>query len=243
METSEYLIGSVTLGIITPESNGAIDANTENWSASRQNTVVAKIVQAMQWWKDNANAPANLTFVYDIHHSVPTSYEPIRRSSNDEDLWISQVMANLGYAGSPSTYFTQVRQYLNATRSSLGTDWAFAIFVVDSLKDTNGEFANGDFAYTYVNGPFTVMTYDNDGWGIDSMSIVAAHETGHIWGALDEYASSGCSDTETSGYLNIANTNCENGSPPTEDSIMRNPDDQESIAFPNHLVSTPARRM
>ena len=99
----------------------------------------------------------------------------------------------------------------------MGTDWAFAIFVVDSLNDSNGQFSNGDFAYTYVNGPFMVMTYDNDGWGIDGMPIVAAHENGHIWGALDEYASSGCTDTETSGYLNIANSNCENGSPATEE--------------------------
>ena len=71
----------------------------------------------MQWWKDNANAPLNVSFVYDIHHSVPTSYEPIKRSSADEGLWISQVMNNLGYSGAPSTYFTQVRQYLNAKRA------------------------------------------------------------------------------------------------------------------------------
>ncbi len=233
----------MTVGIITPESNGFIDANTENWSTTRQNLVVAKIVLAMQWWKDNANAPSNLSFVYDIHHSVPTSYEPIKRSSADEGLWISQVMNNLGYSGAPSTYFTQVRQYLNAKRAAMGTDWAFAIFVVDSLNDSNGQFSNGDFAYTYVNGPFMVMTYDNDGWGIDGMPIVAAHENGHIWGALDEYASSGCTDTETSGYLNIANSNCENGSPATENSIMRNAVNQENVAFPNHLVSTPARQM
>ena len=242
-DTSTFLIGSVTVGIITPESDGAIDTNLENWSTTRQNTVVAHIVQAMQWWKDNANAPANLSFVYDIHQSVPTSYEPIKRSSADEDLWISEVMNNLGYAGTPSTYFTQVRQYLNDKRTSMGTNWAFAIFVVDSLNDGNGMFASGDFAYTYVNGPFTVMTYDNDSWGIDGMPIVSAHETGHIWGALDEYASSGCTDTETSGYLNIANTNCENGTPATEDSIMRNATDQQDVAFPNHLVSTPARQM
>ena len=242
-ETSEYLIGSVVVGIITPESNGAIDSNAENWSTTRQNTVVAKIMQALQWWKDNANAPVNVSFVYDIHHSIPTSYEPIRRSSADEDLWISQVMANLGYPGSTSAYFTQVRQYLNDKRSALGTDWAFAIFVVDSLNDSDGMFSNGDFAYTYLNGPFMVMTYDNDGWGVDEMQIVAAHEHGHLWGALDEYASSGCTDTEKSGYLNIANTNCENGSPATEDSIMRNAANQENVAYPNHLVSTPARQM
>jgi len=240
-DTSSFFIGSVTVGIITPESSGAIDPDTENWDITRQNTVVSKTVEGLQWWKDNSNAPANITFVYDIHHSVPTSYEPISRSSADEGLWISQVMSNLGYPG--AGYFSQVRTYLNDKRNAFGTDWALAIFVVDSVNDANGEFANGDFAYAYINGPFMVMTYDNDNWGINRMQIVAAHENGHIWGALDEYNLSNCTDTQTSGYLNIANTNCENGTPATEDSIMRNASNQEFQAYPNHRVSTPARQM
>ena len=243
MQTSEYFIGSVTVGIIMPESNGAIDTNRENWSMARQDTVVAKIAAGLQWWKDNAHAPANITFVYDVRRSVPTSYEPIRRNSSAEGLWIGQVMANLGYPSGGDSYFTQVRNYLNDIRDQLDTQWAYAIFVADSLNDNDGAFPDGSFAYTYVNGPFMVMTYDNGNWGIELMQLVTAHETAHVWGALDEYASSGCTDTETSGYLNIANTNCENGDPPAEDSIMRGSFNQEFVAFPNHLVSTPARQM
>ena len=242
-DTSVYLIGSVTVGIITPESNGAIDSNSETWTAGRQNMVVAKIVEGLQWWKDNSNAPANLNFVYDIHHSVPTSYEPIRRSSADEDLWISQVMSNLGYVGSSSQYFTQVRNYLNDKRNQLGTDWAFAIFIADSNNDNDGSFLDGSFAYAYLNGPFMVLTYDNDGWGINDSEIVIAHEHGHIWGALDEYASSGCTTSERSGYLNIANTNCEAEVSNPAPSIMGDASVQEFQAFPNHLVSLPARQM
>ncbi len=152
-------------------------------------------------------------------------------------------MANLGYPSGGESYFTQVRDYLNDIRDQFNTLWAFAIFVADSLNDNNGEFPDGLFAYTYLNGPFMVMTYDNSNWGINLMQLVAAHETAHIWGALDEYASSGCTDSETSGYLNIANTNCENGDPATEDSILRDSFIQEFVAFPNHLVSTPARQM
>lgn len=243
-QTSEFMIGRVAVGIITPESNGAIDPSAENWSATRQTQVVVEIQAGLQWWKDNVNAPSNLTFVYDIHHGVATSYEPIARSAfpaaSGEGLWISEVMANLGYAG--SDYFTKVRNYVNAIRQTYGTNWAYAIFVVDSLNDANGQFVDGYFAYAYLNGPFVVMTYDNNGWGIDRMDMVTAHETGHTFGALDEYASSSCTDTERFGYLDIANTNCENGDPPTEDSIMRSASSQD-IAWPNHLVSTPARQM
>lgn len=51
-ETSEFFVGSVVVGIITPESNGTIDSNSENWDSARQSTVVAKITEGLQWWKD-----------------------------------------------------------------------------------------------------------------------------------------------------------------------------------------------
>ncbi len=86
-----------------------------------------------------------------------------------------------------------------------------------------------------------VMTYDNDGWGIGNMEIVTAHENGHLFGALDEYAGSGCTTSQYSGYLGIYNTNCENGTP-TENSIMRSSTSQ-LIAYGNHQASTPVRGM
>ncbi len=237
-QTSEFLIGSSAVAIIFPESNGQIDPSTEDWSVARQDTVIAKIKEGLQWWKDNANAPADITFVYDIKRDVATQYEGINRTSSDhENLVINDIMASLGYTSGNN--FTRVRSFLNDRRTALGTTWAFAVFVFDSLNDADGEFPSGSkfsFAYAYFNGPYMVMTYDNDGWGIDRMDLVAAHENGHIWGARDEYASSGCTDTQTSGYLNIANSNCENGDPATEDSIMR----MQQTAYSNHLVSTPS---
>jgi hypothetical protein len=78
-------------------------------------------------------------------------------------------------------------------RKSWGMDWAFIIFVVDSYNDAQGAYADATgfgwkrYAYAYLNGPYLVVTYDNDGWGIDRMDRVVAHETGHIFGATDEY--------------------------------------------------------
>src|SRR5581483_2166228 len=85
---------------------------------------------------------------------------------------------------------------------------------------------------------FMVMTYDNDGWGISRMHLVAAHETGHIFGALDEYASSGCRVTDSWGYLNAPNTSCNNGGTTTDQSIMGDSNEQVS---PSVDVSTSAR--
>ena len=33
-----------------------------------------------------------------------------------------------------------------------------------------------------------MLTYDNDGYGFANFDAVLAHEMGHVFGALDEYA-------------------------------------------------------
>jgi hypothetical protein len=74
---------------------------------------------------------------------------------------------------------------------------------VDSKNDADGKFTGGDFAYAYSGGPFMVVTYDSDGWGISDMDRVVAHEFGHIFYAEDEYDSF----TYHSGYLNETEIN------------------------------------
>ena len=61
--------------------------------------------------------------------------------------------------------------------------------------------------YAYLGGPFVVMTYDNDNYGIFNMDAVTAHETGHIFYAEDQYTSAGRGCTASSGYLNVQNQN------------------------------------
>jgi hypothetical protein len=196
-ETSEYLIGSVAVGIILLESNGTVDQSTENWDPTRESLVVSKINAGLSWLAAY-DLDANVSFVYDVHCGVPTSYEPISHTSwTFEGNWIAEAMNYLGYPG--AYYFTQVRDYINDLRGTLRTDWAFAIFVVDSYNDLDGSFADGYFAYAYLGGPFLVMTYDNDGYGIGNMDWVTDHEACHAFYATDEYGGV----TETSGYLGV----------------------------------------
>jgi len=88
-QTSEYMIGQVAVGIILPESIGG----AENWSEpdenypgwDRRQLVINGIQAGLDWWA--ANEPhADLTFVYDIHLDVPTSYEPIGLAQFDEGV-------------------------------------------------------------------------------------------------------------------------------------------------------------
>ena len=209
-QTSEYMAGSIAVGIVLVESNGATDASTENWDSSEKQTIFNEIVSAMNWWA-TLEPRANLSFVYDDHFTnpLPTNVEPINRSYSDQKYWIKDAMGALGYTS--SSYFTQVRDYNNDLRDTYQTDWAFTIFVVDSSNDSDNRFSDGYFAYAYLGGPFMVMTYGNNGYGPYHMDAVAAHEMGHIFHALDQYAGAYQSCDRKSGYLDVSNQNSQYG--------------------------------
>lgn len=210
-ETSEYMIGSIAVGGIFLESNGAIDPNTEIWTPVEELNVQTEIAYALTQWWESQNPNANVDFIIDWKTKVPISYEPIIHPSaittdTYEKLWVSEAMANLGY--STGDWMQRTRSYINALRQSKGTDWAFAIFIVDSSNDfatdpsTPGSFSDGFNAYAYIGGPFCVLTYDNGLWGISRMHQVIAHETAHIFWATEEYNQV----DEWSGYLNAKDT-------------------------------------
>ena len=208
-DTSSFLIGRVAVGIVLPESDGG----SEDWRAEdpswpgvyRPDLVIWQIMMGLDSWA-GAEPNARLEFVYDVNIRVPTAYEPIAVSSSDHGLWIEQVMNGLGW-GWPSDWFGKVRQFDNDLRSAYAADWAFTFFVVDSFYDDDGMMPDGRFGYAYLGGPFSVLTYDNDGWGIDLMYTVAAHEAAHIFYALDEYAGAYVSCPVRTGYLGVENQN------------------------------------
>jgi hypothetical protein len=215
VNTSEYLAGSLSVTIVLPESDGSIDPSTEAWSADREAEVVARIAAGLEWLRLQ-EPQAGLSFVYHViagrtDPRARTSYEPIRRAAepggtSGEDLWVKQIAAKLGYASGDR--FTRMRAFDADTRAADGTDWALTIFVADSLVDTDGKFADGRFAYTWIGGPHMVMTYDNQAWGIDRMDMVVRHEILHAFWAFDEYAASACTCSEHRGYLDGADANC-----------------------------------
>ena len=208
-ETSGYMIGSIAVGVIFLESNGVNDPDKENWTPVEELNVQQEIAYALQTWWASQDANAGVSFVIDWQTKVPTTYEPITHASGItnnafEKLWVSEAMAYLGY--SSGDWMQRTRSYVNALRQSKGTDWGYAIFVVDSSNDmstdptTPGSFTDNFNAYAYTGGPFCVLTYDNGAWGITRMDQVCAHETAHIFWATEEYNHA----LEYSGYLNAS---------------------------------------
>ena len=98
--------------------------------------------------------------------------------------------------------------------------------MVDSLNDSDGTFRNGVVAYTPdLFGPYCVLTYDNDGYRFANFDAVLAHEMGHVFGALDEYAPPAPGYPSTgdlrAGYLGVRNGNAVSGGSTDLPCIMR----------------------
>lgn len=216
-QTSEFMVGSVSIGVVLPESTGS----GENWSnfdplypgQNRRTLVYNKIVGGANWWATQGGTSAAITIFYDQRMGISTTYEPINISSasNGELTWVNSTLATMGFSG---TSWQPSYDYANWMRSTYGTDWGYAVFVADSLNDTDGMFPNFTSAFAYLYGPYQVMTYDNGTtggqWTLSRMNQVFAHESGHIFGAPDEYAGAGTCTCTNYGYLGVTNGNCVN---------------------------------
>ena len=234
-ETAAFAAGRVAVAVVFLESDGRIMKSAENWSREdpdrpgqeRRELVLAEVQAALDWW--NARSPDGSLEVfmpaagsYGAPRTVRTGYEPIRMSVGvgwrglpvlSDAAWRWEVMTSLGFghdtrddSPKPETLYAQ------QVRTRNDADWAFVLYVVDSLQDSDGMFANGVVAYTAdLFGPYCMLTYDNDGYQFANFDAVLAHEMGHVFGALDEYAppAAGYPSTGnlTSGYLGVRNGN------------------------------------
>jgi len=112
----------------------------------------------------------------------------------------------LGYARGRDGYAKLARD----VRDRMGAKWGFVLFVTKYPVHW----------FAYASAERLVMDYANDGWGPDQLDRVIAHETCHLFGALDEYAAAGCSCTEKGGELQVANGNCRGCSAHFEPCLM-----------------------
>ena len=230
-ETAAFAAGRVAVAVVFLESDGSIMKSSEDWSAARKDAVLGKVQGALTWWNDRSPDGSLEVFMpaagsYGAPRTVSTGYEPIRMSVRvgwkgspvlSDAAWRWEAMTSLGFghddrddSPKPETLYAQ------RVRSRNDADWAFVLYVVDSLRDADGMFANRVVAYTAdLFGPYCMLTYDNDGYQFANFDAVLAHEMGHVFGALDEYEPPvrGYPSTGdlTSGYLGVRNGNAVRG--------------------------------
>ncbi len=188
--TSLYMTGSIAVGVV-------IVSGTRSdlvLSAAEQQKVIQEVQEGLDFLA-NLEPRAKISFVYDIH-LISVSATPGSTTSYEsaEGPWRNAALQSMGHSANRQGSI----DYARALQHSKRTNWAYvAYFTKYPLRH-----------FAYAVSEKTVMHYDNDGWGTNSINRVFAHETCHIFGAADEYGSCGCGGSH--GFLGIANNNCTN---------------------------------
>ncbi len=83
MFNANYMIGSVSVGLILMESNGS----GRNWNEYEKDTAAAAMVKACELlWMHSEPYNIDLRWYYHIYGTVPTGYEPILTDYPKSDL-------------------------------------------------------------------------------------------------------------------------------------------------------------
>ncbi|MFC1849468.1 hypothetical protein ACFL27_04580 [candidate division CSSED10-310 bacterium] len=196
--TGDFLAGDIAIGVCRPESNGGDGSNAENWTAQEVTDTYNELVASMNRLAIDA-ANGQLTFVYRTEHAgagvtgtVDCYYEAINYS-NWTSAVVLNMLGNLGY--SQANYYSRLLEWANDLRSDLGTDWAYGFIIVDESATGGGR------ASAYYNGP-AVWIFSTNNYK------VYHHESGHSWGARDEYHPDAAqSPTSLAGYTQDVNAN------------------------------------
>lgn len=255
-DTGEFLLGDVHVNVVLLESNGQIDASTENWTPALIAETKQKVEAGVNWWKDllaEQNSVHELNFHFDYTFAdtpFQTAYEPISRISQNFSLWVGEFLDHVGFGdlGNGDAGINRgIRAFNHSQRVESDSDWSFTVFVVNSHADPDGRFAAynqddvnhqnpTDFtrAFAFAGGRFFVVPATRP-------TSAYAHEFGHMFFALDEH-SGGASYTARRGYYNTQNLNGSVGHPNSSSRVTSIMDAHEP-AFPIHAISPSAAEM
>jgi hypothetical protein len=194
------LSGRIAVGIIMVSGPGK-----RKLLKSQQVKIIAEVQNGLSWLA--AQSPArDVTWVHDNHHvtvNAPQGTGPTgdadERYENFEGPWRDAALAQLGFGGGAAG----VKKYLTKLQAEKNASAAYCAFF--TLYRLNH--------FAYCTGPYLVMHYENDGWGIDNLDRVFAHESGHVFGAPDEYEGSDCNCSSRFGFFRKANRNCADCAP------------------------------
>ncbi len=254
---SEVMLGDVLVTVVLMESDGSENASTEDWTppgwtpadgpTDRMQAVKDTVREGIEWWEAALAGQGSVhavDFLFDFQYAdvpVPTAYEPIANPYDSYLDWVPDFLRHVDFSNAEPDVFPDMRAFNHGQRTAHNTDWAFTVFVVDSENDSDRKFEPGAVrgAFAFAGGPFLVMPSQR-------LASVVAHETGHIFYALDEYDvdRGGAPYTSSRGYYDTQNLNADDDQNPDPrvNSIM---DDGQpmSAAYAGHLVSPSAMEM
>ncbi|MDG2220769.1 MAG: dockerin type I domain-containing protein [Rubripirellula sp.] len=231
IDNAEFMLGNVVVTPVLFESDGRIDASTQDWdiAGGEIDQVIGRITEGANWWSttlDGLETNHELNFTVDetfAQSPFEIPYEPIEGSSEVFSLWVGDFLQSNGYGVGQAMSVSEnlegaVREFNHDQRIKHDADWSFTIFVVDSSDDFTGLFKAGRFrgAFAFAGGLFIVAPSTRP-------ASTMAHEMGHMFWARDEYSNNIPWDA-TRGYYDAQNYNAISNDTPgfvQDISIMR----------------------
>jgi hypothetical protein len=215
-QNSEFMIGTVLINVVFPESAGS----GEDWTDDEISNAVRDVYLGLSLFQQKAHwVELNFIVNYEEYRRVPVGIEPIMTNFYDGSdlIWISDAMRFLGYEPGGYHPIVAVHALNNATRNVFKTDWVFTVFIADQSAHHDPEppypdpgcwGGAGYTAYAFLGGPYMVVPYPGCrlGYGV-GFGQLFDHEMGHIFWALDEYQSANVPCSFSSGYLDVENGN------------------------------------
>jgi len=222
-DTGEFFLGTVAVTPVFLESDGSIDTESQNWTPGEFDEVMGRIEDGLDWWRetlDGLGSIHSVEFVIDTTYAVDPveiGYEPIDRSSSFYNSYVNDFLVAID-ARPPGPLNDAMFAFNDSQRLLHGADWSWTIFVIDASDDADGLFPAGSpfrGAFALPGGLYMMLPSERP-------VRTVAHETGHLFWAMDEYAGAG-SQSDFRGYYNTQNLNAVDGAPPgfaQADSIM-----------------------
>lgn len=194
------LAGRIAVGLVIVSGPGPLEM-----TGAQQKKIVTDVQNGLSFL--GGRAPArDVTFTYDVHVAQiatpdTAGQSPVGRDPYEhfEAPWRDAALAAIGQPAGRSG----VKNYIRGIKSAKGAQAAYCAFF------THYQLHH----FAYCRDDCVVMQYANDGWGTKNLDSVFAHETGHVFGAPDEYALSGCNCGGSHGVYGRPNLNCENCAP------------------------------
>jgi len=204
------MTSEMSVGIVFVESSRS---GGPKFSTSERNDICNEIL-AGHSFLTSEHPEGNLSWVYDIQM---VKIDVANGSGDpDEAYWRNPGIGQVNYNGTTySATWSGVADYREDMRTANRSAHALVIFVTP--------YANSWHAYA-SSGRVTLANKNNwGGWGRNTIDMITAHETSHLFGSADEYTGSGtpCSSCDTlHGCDQIPNGNCGSCSRPHQACVM-----------------------
>ncbi|HEU4930376.1 MAG TPA: FlgD immunoglobulin-like domain containing protein [Candidatus Krumholzibacteria bacterium] len=220
---ADKMTGTVAVTFFLVESDGSgADPNSWTWTPQDMQEYMNSAIVGLLWWSGRADGYLDCWVTFLINHVSALDprcqqwVEPSIHDSGFVSTWASNVMTKMGYPS--GTHFSKVDAFNNWQEVTYQANSAYSAFIAYNPIGAPSSFANGGYAFAWIYGPYFWSLFRTPGWTHD---VVISHETGHIFGACDEYTGGCSSCASTCSAYGGPNANCEDCNPLSHPCMMR----------------------